>query len=277
MSFPYNQGHWLCVLALLAAQVVHADSKLLATGGASGIEGQAGGGIVPWAVISGYGDFGEWGGATALTRVNLPDFQLDVSSFSIAFDNRFEFSASRQELEVKPLGLTINQQVLAVKVRLGGDLIYTSLPQLSLGMQHKRNRDMAVPMALGTDKDSSTDVYLAGSKLWLNGLMGRNVFANLTLRLTEAHQAGLLGFADGYQLQAEASTGIFLNRHWIVGAEYRQKPDRLASVNEDDWLDVFVGWFPSKRFSLVLAWSDLGDIAGLADQDGLYLSLQLSQ
>lgn len=51
-------------------------------------------------------------------------------------------------------------------------------------------------------------------------------------------------------------------------------PTRFA--REDDWYDVFLGWFPSKRFSVVAAWSDLGSIAGLDDQRGLYVSLQIS-
>ncbi len=59
--------------------------------------------------------------------------------------------------------------------------------------------------------------------------------------------------------------------------EYRQKPDNLSFAREDDWYDVFVGWFPTKRVSLVAAWSDLCSIAGLDDQKGLYLSLQVSQ
>ena len=272
-----SRSVWTVLLGLGLAAVAQADSKLLATAGATSFEGQAGGGIVPWAVISGYGDSGEWGGAAALTRVGVDDFQLDVRSLSVGIENRLEFSASRQHLEVTPLDLTISQDVFGAKVRLAGDLVYTRLPQLSLGMQYKRNRDMAVPTALGAAADSGIDVYLAASKLWLNGLFGRNVFANATLRSTAAHQTGLLGFGDERQLQLEASAGIFLNRQWVLGVEYRQKPDNLAAVVEDDWSDVFLGWFPGKRFAAVFAWTDLGSIAGLPGQGGWYLSLQLNR
>ena len=34
----------------------------MATGGATSIEGAAGGGITPWAVLAGYGERGEWAG-----------------------------------------------------------------------------------------------------------------------------------------------------------------------------------------------------------------------
>ncbi len=264
------------LLGLGMAVATQADSKLLATAGATSFEGAAGGGLVPWAVISGYGDSGEWGGAASLTRVGVDDFQLDVRSLSIGIENRLEFSASRQHLDVLPLDLVISQDIFGAKVRLAGDLVYTRLPQLSAGLQYKRNRDMAVPTALGAASDSGVDVYLAASKLWLNGLLGRNLFANITLRSTAAHQAGLLGFGNARELQLEASAGIFLNRQWVVGAEYRQKPDQLATAREDDWADVFVGWFPGKRFAAVLAWTDLGSIAGLPGQGGWYLSLQLN-
>tara|TARA_R100001480_G_scaffold30373_1_gene41377 strand:- start:2787 stop:3611 length:825 start_codon:yes stop_codon:yes gene_type:complete len=267
----------IAILVLLLPLAVQADSRLLATGGASSIEGQAGGGIAPWAVISGYGDVGEWGGALGFGRVSVNDFQLDVQSVSVGLENTLEFSVGRQDLEVAPLGLNIRQDVFGVKARLAGDLIYGAMPQLTAGLQYKRNRDMAVPSALGAARDSGTDLYLAAGKLWLNGVLGRNVFANGTLRWTAAHQTGLLGFDEQRELVAEGSVGVFLNRHWVIGAEYRQKPDQLQSVTEDDWADVFVGWFPNKRFAAVFAWTELGDIAGLASQSGWYLSLQLSQ
>lgn len=267
----------VATLALWIPVSLLADSRLLATGGASSIEGQAGGGITPWAVISGYGDTGEWGGAIGLGRVSVDDFQLDVQSLSVGLENRFEFSVSRQDLEVAPLGLNISQDVFGAKVRVVGDLIYGAKPQVVAGLQYKRNRDMSIPTALGAERDSGTDLYVSAAKLWLNGLLGRSAFMNGTLRWSAAHQTGLLGFAHERTLVAEASVGLFLNRHWVIGAEYRQKPNRLSAVKEDDWADVFVGWFPTKRLAAVLAWAELGDIAGLEGQSGWYLSLQLSE
>lgn len=58
------------------------------------------------------------------------------------------------------------------------------------------------------------------------------------------------------------------------GAEYRHKPDNLGFATENDWWDAFVAWVPDRRVSVTAAWTDLGDIAGLEDQRGLYLSLQ---
>lgn len=269
------------LLAAFCAPGALADSKLLATGGATQFEGQAGGGLVPWAVISGYGEDGEWGGAAAVTRVQVDDFELDVAALALGINNRVELSYARQKLRVEPLGLAIRQDVFGGKLRLGGDLVYGALPQISAGIQYKKNRDFAVPGAVGADSDEGLDYILSASRLWLDGLLGRNVLTSLTLRSTDANQAGLLGFgnADGSDRDwvAEGSVGVFLNRHWVVGLEYRQKPDRLAAVAEDDWMDAFVGWFPSKHVAVVAAWSDLGDIAGLESQRGWYLSLQLNR
>ena len=63
------------------------------------------------------------------------------------------------------------------------------------------------------------------------------------------------------------------NRHLAFGIEYRQKPDNLSFAREEDWNDVFIAWFPNKHINVTAAWADLGDIAGVKDQQGWYLSL----
>ncbi|WP_439101211.1 DUF3034 family protein [Congregibacter sp.] len=277
----FNASTVLLSVALAATALpATGDSKLLGTSGGQQIEGQAGGGIVPWALLAGYGDVGEYGVSAAATRVAVDDFTLDVAGLAVSYHNRFELSFARQTLDVAPLGLEIQQDILGGKLRLGGDLIYGKTPMITAGMQWKKNRDSTVPELLGAADDEGMDYTLSASRLWLDAFAGRNVFANATLRYTEAHQTGLLGFGypdgDSPQLVAEGSLGIFLSRRWVLGFEYRQKPDQLQSVSEDAWADLFVGWFPGKRVSLIGAYTDLGDIAGLTDQRGFYLSLQFT-
>ncbi|EAQ96378.1 DUF3034 family protein [Congregibacter litoralis] len=269
----------LSVALTLASLTAVGDSKLLGTSGGQQIEGQAGGGIVPWALLAGYGDVGEMGVSAAATRVALDDFTLDVAGLAVSYHNRFELSYARQTLDVEPLGLEIQQDVIGAKLRLGGDLIYGKTPVITAGIQWKKNRDNTVPELLGATDDRGVDYTLSASRLWLDAFAGRNVFANATLRYTEANQTGLLGFGGpdgGPRVVAEGSLGVFLSRRWVVGAEYRQKPDQLDSVAEDAWADLFVGWFPGKRVSVIGAYTDLGDIAGLTDQRGFYLSLQFT-
>lgn len=264
-----------------------AGSRLLATGGGTQVEGQAGGGIVPWAVMAGYGSRGEVGASAFYTRVELDDYALDALGVAVSFDNRIEFSVARQQLDLGTLGdalglpdKSLRQDVLGLKLRVAGDLIYGDLPQIAAGMQFKRHLDFGIPAAVGAVRRRDADFYVAASKLWLAGPFDRNVFANATLRLTRANQGGLLGFGgdrdDGRDLVFEGAAGVFLNRHVAVGFEYRQQPDNLGFSDQDAWMDAFVGVFPSKHVSLVAAWASLGTVATLDGQQGWYLSLEVA-
>lgn len=275
----------LGLLALAVTAQAGDRSRLLATGGASTLEGSAGGGIVPMAVLSGYGSREEQGGAAFVSLVDTSEYRLRSLGASWSWRNRVEVSLAEQRLSHQPLSdrlgvgpSSIRQTVVGAKVRLTGDLIYTPWPQLSAGVQYKKNHDFLVPSAAGAVADSGTDLYLSASKLYLGAVAGRNLLVNATLRSTKANQTGLVGFGgdlnNSAELMTEVSAGIFLNRHWLLGAEYRQKPDNLSFIDEDDWYTAFVGWFPDKRWTLVGAYVDLGEVATFPDQTGWYLSLQ---
>jgi hypothetical protein len=212
---------------------VNADtgSRLLTSGGITGIEGSAGGGLTPWAVIGGYGSQEQINGTAALQRLQLGDYQLTTAGVLIGFYDRFELSVQRQTLTVSsrvtsdavsallPEAIKvaapgdITQDVLGVKGKLFGDVIFSEniwMPQMSAGIQFKKNHDFAtslslsdgsvflpgqgIPAILGARDDSGTDVYISASKLWLGGAMGNNVLMNLTARATKANALGLLGF-----------------------------------------------------------------------------------
>ena len=245
-------------------------------------EGTAGGGVVPWAMLAGYADESEWGGTAWLSGAEPKDFSLNAFGAAVSWNNRIELSASRQSFDIDSVapGESLEQNIIGIKTRLYGDLIYTRAPQISVGLLYKHNDTFDIPNAVGANDDSGVDVYLAASKLWLDGVFHRSVFLNATLRASRANQMGLLGFGgdlnNKHELLAEFSAGVFINRAWVIGAEYRQKPDNLSFAREDDWQDVFVGWFPNKRVAVVAAWAGLGSIAGFDDQNSVYLSLQLS-
>ena len=75
----------------------------------------------------------------------------------------------------------IDQHVLGAKVRIYGDLIYNQAPQISLGLQYKKNRDIKVPYSLGAGKDEGLDYYVSASKLLLGGFWGHNLLLNGTM------------------------------------------------------------------------------------------------
>ena len=66
--------------------------KLLLTAGVSQIEGAAGGGLTPWALIGGYGSEGQWGGNAFYTRVGVDDYHLDDYGVMVGWNDRIEFS-----------------------------------------------------------------------------------------------------------------------------------------------------------------------------------------
>lgn len=278
-----------CSLAalLLALPAFAGQGRLLATSGATQIEGAAGGGIVPWAVLSGYGTDTQHGGTAFYTRVDTGDYALDAYGASYTFRNRVELSFARQSFDLgelqRQLALPWNaleQDIYGMKVRLAGDLVYNYLPQVSVGVQHKRLRDGALPLAVGARDAHGTDGYVSASKLFLDAAGGYQLLLNATLRSTSANQTGLLGFGGDRRADRqwvwEGSAAVLLDPRLAVGVEYRQKPDNLGFAREDDWRDVFIAWFPNKHVAVVGAWADLGSIATLDDQHGAYVSVQWS-
>ena len=261
------------------------NGRLLATGGASSIDGAAGGGITPWAVMAGYGEQNEWGGAAFITRVETGDYRLDVAGGAVSFGNRIELSYARQRFDLGTLARdmplpenTLSQDIFGVKVRLFGDLIYDQLPQVSLGIEHKRQKDFLIPSLVGAQRDEDTEGYITASRLFLGGAFGYNLLVNGGLRYSRANELGLLGFGgdrrDERSVLKEGSVAVLFNPRWALGVEYREKPDNLNFAGESDWADVFLGYFPNKHLAVVLAYARLGEIATLDNQDGAYLSIQ---
>jgi hypothetical protein len=261
------------------------QGRLIATGGASSIEGSAGGGIIPWAVLAGYGEQGEWGANAFATHVDLPDYTLDVAGMAATYGNRVELSYAHQRFD---LGSLVNkfslpddnltQDIFGVKVRLFGDLIYDHLPQVSLGLEYKHQNDFAIPQLIGARRDSDVEGYLTASRLFTGAAFGYNVVVNGGLRYSRANETGLLGFGgdrrDSRSVLKEGGVAVLFNPRWAVGVDYREKPDNLSFAGESDWADMFVGYFPNKHVSFVLAYARLGEIATLDSQNGTYLSIQ---
>lgn len=271
---------WLLAASLVLVPTLAEaqQGKLLATGAATTIEGSAGGGIVPWATLGSYAAEGQWGATVALSQVSVDDFTLNVRAASLSYGNRVELSIADQDFNLDTIGGELKQRVVGAKVRLYGDLVFGDWPQISAGIQHKSNSTFALPSAVGARDDDGTDYYISAAKAWLDGPFHRTWLANVTVRATKANQLGLLGFGgdlnDDYELQTELALGMFINRHWAVGMEYRQKPNNLSFAKEEDWADVFVAYFPTKSLAVVAAYTDLQSIAGLDNQRGFYLSLQ---
>ncbi len=261
-------------------------NKLLLTGGVSQVEGSAGGGLTPWAVIGGYGTRDQIGGNAYYTRVGLDDYHLDSYGVLVGLYDRVEISLSRQRFDTERVGgalglgdgFAFTQDTLGVKVRIAGDAVLEQdswLPQIAIGAQYKRNDQPGVLAFVGARDDSGIDAYVSATKLFLD----RSLLVNGTVRFTKANQFGILGFGgdrnDDYEPMFEGSVAYLLNRHLAIGGEYRMKPDNLGIAAEDDAWDVFVAWAPRKHVSLTVAYVDLGNIVIRDSQRGVYASLQV--
>lgn len=300
----------LAVALLCGATAAQADTgKLLLTGGVSSIDGAAGGGLTPWAVIGSNATDGEIGVSANVTAAKTQDYGLKTYGVAVGIKNRVEVSLARQDFDaspaialngIAPFGVTpgqhINMDIVGVKVRVAGDAILDSdslMPQIAVGLEYKSVKPGSIGSVLnflGT-KTSGTDVYVSATKLFL----AQSLLVNGTLRYTNANQNGLLGFGsaapgkNSRSLQPEISVAYLLTKNVAIGAEYRAKPNNLealgraaglgGALQEQAWKDVFVAWAPNKNLSLTLAYVDLGRIIpGITPkkQTGVYLSGQIA-
>ncbi len=275
----------IVMAGILAACTAFAGDRLLATGGAQEVEGQGGGGVVPWALIAGYGTNRQVGGSAFYTGVHTDDFDLRSYGAAVGIFNRVELSYAQQDFDAGSVipGLKLKMDIVGAKVRVYGDAVYeqdSPWPQVALGAQYKKNTTMTIPNAIGAKSDSDTDFYVAATKIWLAGLMGRNVLGNLTLRATRANQMGLLGFggdkSNSRKVEPEVSLAVLVRDDLALGMDYRWKPDNLSAFKEEAFGDVFLAWFPTRNIAVTGAYTNLGTIAGKPTQKGPYLSVQLT-
>ena len=277
----------IALLLLVIAPATQAGDRLTATGGVSDLEGAGGGGLTPWALITGYGTDQQIGGNAHLTHVEITDFRLDSAGVAVGIDDRLELSLDRLTLSLGSVspGAEIREDIVGIKLKLAGDAVFepdSAMPQVAAGVEFKHNlNEIPIPQAVGARRDADVDYYLSATKLWFGAVAGHNLLGNLTLRATRANQLGLLGFGgdrnDHYQIEPEVSLGVFLRDDLATGLEYRHKPNNLSALHEDSFYDLFVVWFPVKSVSVTLASAHLGEIATFQDQRGVVLSVQLDR
>ncbi|MBC7598376.1 MAG: DUF3034 family protein [Polaromonas sp.] len=294
----------ICAGASLSA---HAETgKLLLTGGVSSIDGAAGGGLTPWAVIGSNATEGEVGATAFVTTARTKDYGLNVVGASVGIHDRYELSIAQQDFKTGITGtalglpgLHLKQTIVGAKVRVAGDAVLdadTLMPQIAVGLEYKTLGSTGLDgrlKALGAKREG-VDLYVSATKLFL----GQSLLVNGTLRATKANQNGLLGYGatlgggsnNSYSLQPEFSVAYLISKNVAVGAEYRFMRNKLETagrtaglgngLRSEDWKDVFIAWAPNKNVSVTLAYVDLGVIVPATTanrkQTGYYLSAQLA-
>jgi hypothetical protein len=279
----------VCALAglVLSGHATHAQDsgRLLATSGVTQLEGAGGGGLVPWALITGYGTNDSFGANTHYTVVGLPSYVLQSAGSAVGVFDRLELSYAHQWFNTEGTGAKLglgsgyqfDMDVVGAKVRLFGDAVYdqdSPVPQVAVGSQFKAANSRDVLRAIGGRSPDGVDFYIAATKLFL----AQSLLLDTTIEATKANQFGLLGFGgdrnDSYTLQYEGSAALLLARDIAVGAEVRTKPDNLSFAKEGPAFDAFAAYFLNKHLSATLAFVALGPIARQNAQNGVYFSLQ---
>lgn len=307
----YIKSFGIGVLACLAlCGAAQAESgKLLLTGGVSTVDGAAGGGISPWALVGTYATEHQTGYSAYLTNLDTQDYGLVGYGLAAAFNNRVEVSLSQQNFNASPatalngLGFNVSpgqhifMNTLGVKVRVLGDAILDSdtwVPQVAVGALYKQVDSGSIKPVLQFlgAKTEGAEYYVSATKL----LLAQSVLLNATLRYTNANQGGLLGFGSNTpgtnesRWQPEISAAYLFSKNLAAGFEYRAMPNNLEALGRaaglgnalaaDNWQDLFVAWAPNKHVSLTAAYADLGRVLpGITknrDQSGLYVSVQLA-
>jgi hypothetical protein len=272
------------------------EGKLPLTAGFSDLEGSGGGGLVPFAFISGYGSSTSWGANAHFTNIQLRDLHLYTYGASAGLLDRLELSYTRQQLDVTGTalnGLGVKQDVYGLKVKLLGDAIYGQdswLPQVAIGAQYKHNDGikhgesvgapgLINPVQLGAQAEHSTDIYLVATKVFL----AESLLVNAVVRETKANQFGLLGFGGdrhrGYSTKPEGTLAYLLTRKLAVGGEIRTGPHNLGADDQTNAWTLFAAWTPTRNLSLVAAYLNIGSVLApvtgvTKHQDGPYLSVQ---
>ncbi len=132
----------------------------------------------------------------------------------------------------------------------------------------------------GLEDDDGVDFVVSATKLIKSTPLGMPLLVNLSGRYTEAYQTGYLGFVDDGNFLPEISIALLPESNVAVGVEYRWKPDEMESLGdpitleEDDWADFFVAYFPTPGLSIVGAIVNFGNLVDRKVNSGLYMNMK---
>ncbi len=279
-----NQFPRLSIVAALLTASFGAQAAI------TNIDGQAGGGLVPWALLSA-------GPTVAMTHLGTQNLGVDSLAINTSFANRVEVSYARNMLDVVGSALgnlnnhaNVDNVGLKVKLNDMGD----AMPQFAVGLVYKSASGTLVNNVVATPASgistSGTDVYGAASKIVSIG--GKTVLLNGVLRASKANQLGFLGFGGGnaagaktgYSIKPELSAEIFAAENVIFGAEYRAQPSNGANGNavlyQNSAYDIHIVYVANKNFTLTAAYTNLGQVApavnGGNKQNGMLVQGQVN-
>ena len=216
------------------------------------------------------------GHGRALEAVSLTETLWDRLELGYAFD-RFDigdlpedtFKATGLQIQDDYVGLHNFNARFALLKEGEYDLPY--LPAVTAGVHYKYNdteKDINSDLkgtlkAIGIESNDGVDFTLYATKLIKE--LPRPVLLNAGVRFTEAAQAGLLGFTDGYNPVFEGSVGVFLTDKLILASEFRQQPKEFKRVpglveKQDDWFTVLLAYVVNEHLVIGGGYANFGDV-----------------
>ena len=228
------------------------------------LEGAGGGGLVPWALITGYGTRDAVGANAHFTSAYLPisscvswrQRRADGSDGGVLRPPVFQHRRHRRGARAR-LGLPPSTWISSAP-RSGSwrrRLRPGSLAAAGRGRRAVQGSGAAPCCARSARADrSGVDFYLAATKL----LMGESLLVNATVRETRANQFGLLGFGgDRWQRLHAAVRGLggaAADTAASPSAPTPHQADDLGFAQEDTAFDIFIACFLDKHLSATLVW-----------------------
>ncbi len=289
-----------CIAAvlLLASSMGNAglynDGKVLATGGVSMIDGAGGGGITPWATITGYATRDGINGDVHYTYAPLANYTLHSVGAAVGIFDRFELSYSKSNLTtgstfdtvglvadtvggvtgellgvpietgIEPFNTTIEMDIFGAKLRVFGEAIYDSdnlIPQIAVGAFYKKNKNKELLTTLGAAETDGWEYYISATKIFFP----INTLVNITARYTSANQTGLVGFGgpdgDDMEVRPEISLAYLLRKDTVIGVEWAQHGDNLNGQS------VNIAGLDLGQLQPILDTAGLGNLSGTLTQN----------
>lgn len=248
------------------------------------IEGEGGGGIVPWAYTINPAKDGSIGRpALGVWTWISNGYTINFWTAGMSLTDRIEVGFAWQNLDITTLRSDLkddsgralgasnaldasedNLQMITAHAKLLLLKESEYIPAVAASVEYKKalnvddldrnlTRDLrdvlgaSAPRLLetmGVEDDTGVDFNLMATKLWNPGI---SILTAVNLRYTKANQLGFLGFADDWSLHPEVTLAILPEPNVAIGLEYRHKPDELKSVNQYLSANGVPGGFPQLK------------------------------
>ncbi|SFM44750.1 DUF3034 family protein [Thermodesulforhabdus norvegica] len=222
------------------------------------------------------------------------------STFTVNLFNRLELGYAFNVLNLHDLPLDVAE---ATGIEIANDRVFLHnlnarfnlipengfnlswMPALTAGIHYKKveklsDIDETLGGALtdaGIEDTDGIDFTLYASKMLT--FLPRPVLLNLGLRNSEAAHIGLLGFTGDREFLLEGSVIVFVTDRFLVGAEYRQKPNNYRPIPglvepEDDWWSVVAAFIVNDRLTISGGIFNFGEVLNHYDNGAVGLKLK---